>query len=64
MKVELKDLSYSDLYSLYLFVASKASMHFGGRKEARQLVQTRLAEVEQELYLRSFGSNPYIEAQV
>ena len=59
MGVELKDLNYSDLYSLYLFVLSKASVHFGGRKEAKQLVQARLTEVEQELYRRSFGSDPY-----
>lgn len=60
MKVNIKDLSYSDLYSLYLFVSSKSNLCFGDKFESgKKIVRERLEEIEKELFDRSFGINPY-----
>ena len=59
MKVDLKDLSYSDLYNMYLFVTAKATTtRFGAQHTAKRVMEDRQRELEQELLQRAFGSDP------
>ena len=55
----LKKLSFSDLYSMYIFVNSLNNTTFGKRTGAKAMVRGKLNLIEDELYGRVFGENPF-----
>lgn len=55
----MKDLSFADLYAMYQFVVSDFHQSFGGNKEALRKVSEKKRELEEEMYLRTYGENPY-----
>jgi len=55
-KVDIKNLSFNDLRSMYLFVSS---CPLTNKIEIKELIKARIVEIEEELYRRSFGCNPY-----
>jgi hypothetical protein len=60
MKSEVKDLSFSDLYMMYQFVFGDAARGFGSASmDARKLVRDKQKEIEDELYERAYGFNPF-----
>lgn len=59
MQVNIKVLSLSELYSLYQFVSAKAGMMLGWKEEAKKVIRERMEEIEEELYDRAFGLNPF-----
>ena len=55
-KVDVKKVSFSDLYALYSFVGGVNNMTFGQKWEkTKEPVRNRLKEIEEELYNRAFG---------
>lgn len=56
MKEDVKGMLTSDLYALYMFVCSRP---INNNHTAKEVVIERIAEIEEELYNRSFGFNPY-----
>lgn len=61
----LKKLSFSDLHSMYVFVSSLNNATFGKRVQVKSLLRNKLAEIETELYNRTFGTNPFaLEAEI
>jgi hypothetical protein len=61
MKNSVGDLPYSDLYSMYLFASAQYNVAGSKTPEAKLQIKKRLAELEKELYDRTFGFNPYKE---
>lgn len=59
----MKDLSFSDLYSMYLFVSGDANFKgFGGTSpEAKKIIREKQKEIEEELYQRVYGFNPFVK---
>jgi len=58
--VKVTELSLSDLYALYRFVSSDRDKVFGiAHKTAEKVVSAKLKEIENELYCRAYGHNPY-----
>lgn len=56
---DLKKLSFSDLYSMYMFVNAFNNATFGKKVRAKDLFRVKVAELEAELYSRVFGVNPF-----
>ena len=63
---KIQDLSFSDLYALYLFVSNDGNNKGFGvtSPDARQVVRKKQREIETELYLRAYGFNPFEEHKV
>lgn len=62
-KAKVKELPFSDLYALYLFVSSRLDTPFK-KQLATNILNERFIEVENELYERAYGVNPYkVEGQ-
>lgn len=57
--VDLSKMSFSDLYAVYLFVSGLNNNVFGKKVQAKDLFRNKLTEVENELYNRVFGVNPF-----
>jgi hypothetical protein len=64
VKNSVGDLPYSDLYAMYQFASAQYNVAGSKTPEAKLLIKKRLAELEKELYDRTFGSNPYKEQAV
>jgi hypothetical protein len=62
----LQGLSFSDLYALYLFVSNDGNNRgFGATSpDARVVVRDKQREIEEELYLRAYGYNPFKKHKV
>lgn len=62
-KTSIKDMSTSDLYALYLFVSNDGNNRGFGMTSpmAKAVVREKQREIEQELYLRAYGYNPFEE---
>lgn len=57
---DLAVLSFSDLYAMYQFVFSDAARGFGSASvDARVVVKNKQKELEDELYNRIYGFNPF-----
>ncbi|KKK74036.1 hypothetical protein LCGC14_2887790 [marine sediment metagenome] len=53
-------MSFSDLYAMYLFVASDASRMFGHNASgARKIVLGKEKEIREMLYKKVYGFNPF-----
>ena len=65
-KSDVDSMTTSDLYSMYMFVANDANNRGFGltSPEARDIVRERLKEIEEELYFRAYGYNPFKEHKV
>ena len=58
--VVLADLSMADLYAMYLLVSSNRNRGFGSTQAAtKSLIDVKIKEVEEELYSRVYGFNPF-----
>jgi len=57
--LELKKLSFSDLHAVYVFVNNLNGATFGKKIKAKTMLRDKLAEIENELYNRVFGLNPF-----
>jgi hypothetical protein len=57
--VEIKNLSISDLYYLYLFVSNDANNRMFGKTDPKikEVIIKKQKEIEQELYERTYGYN-------
>jgi len=55
----IKDMSTADLYALYLFVSSDANKGFGVSPSTMAIVRGKQKEIEQELYMRAYGCDPF-----
>jgi hypothetical protein len=56
----LNELSFSDLYNMYIFVNSLNNTAFGEkRSNLKKLFRNKLEDVQTELYSRVFGENPF-----
>lgn len=64
--LDIQKMSTADLYSLYLFVSNDANNRGFGMTSpnARAVVRVKQKEIEQELYLRAYGCNPFEKHQV
>jgi len=62
----IQKMSTADLYSLYLFVSNDANNRGFGvtSPDARAVVRNKQKEIEEELYLRAYGCNPFKKYQV
>lgn len=58
-KEGLDAISFSDLYMMYLFVSGDAGRTFGPNPEAKKEVREKLRVLENELYKRVYGKNPF-----
>ena len=58
--LELKSLSFADLYSMYVFVSGLNNITVGKKQETKQLIKNKFNEIETELYNRVFGKNPFV----
>jgi len=59
-QVDVKDLSFSDLYAMFMFVSAdrnKGFSVFGA--DVKTIIDKKYAEIESELYLRTHGCNPF-----
>lgn len=54
--VNIKELSLSELFILYQFVCARP---LNNNEYARKIIKARIEEIEEELYKRAFGENPY-----
>lgn len=63
---KVQDLSLSDLYALYMFVSNDGNNRGFGvtTPDAREVVLEKQREIEQELYLRAYGYNPFEKHKV
>jgi len=61
--VDITTLSIADLYALYLFVSNDGNNRGFGMTSpaAREVVRSRQKEIEQELYKRAYGYDPFAE---
>src|SRR5574339_555993 len=57
---DLKKLSFADLYAMFTLVSSLNNATFGKRIKAKELLRAKLAEIENELFDRVFGTNPFV----
>lgn len=57
--IDFTKLTLGELLQLHAFVTADASKSFGTKNEAKKIVRTRLAEVEEEVYMRVYGCNPF-----
>lgn len=60
---DLNEVSFADLYSMYLFVSHDANNRGFGKTtpEAKTIVRQKLAAIEEEIYMRLYGFNPFTE---
>jgi len=59
-KIEISNLSLADLYALYLFVDRNMNRGFGRASvAAKHEVSERYMQIENELYRRAYGHNPF-----
>jgi hypothetical protein len=56
MKTNIKELGLADLDALYQFVGTRP---FNMNAQAKKLINDRIIEIEEELFDRAFGMNPY-----
>lgn len=61
VEVNIKELSFSDLYSMYSFVNNLNNTSFGKKEDLKKLFRDKLKDVEGELYNRTFGKNPFVQ---
>jgi len=61
----MKDLSFSDLYAMYLFVCGDPNNKgFGATsQEQKAIVGKKKIELENELYVRVYGFNPHSKSE-
>jgi len=59
-KEGLEAVSFSDLYMMYLFVSGDAGRTFGPNTDAKKEVREKLKVLEDELYRRVYGKNPFM----
>jgi hypothetical protein len=60
-KKELSSMSIADLYALFNFISIDYHKQFGVKTDIRVLVKSRYDAVLEELNLRAYGKNPYVE---
>ena len=60
MVVNINDIGIRDLIELYTFVRADADRNFGANTRGKAIVRARLAEIEETLYKRVYGSNPFV----
>ena len=59
-KENVKDMSFADLHAMYLYVQSHNGVGLGTVRAAAQvIILERLKEIEDELYTRAYGKNPF-----
>jgi len=59
-EIKVIDLSMADLYALYLFVGAHRSKGFNIiPNETKTLIDHKFVEIEDELYRRAYGCNPF-----
>ena len=56
MKEDIKCMAFLELYKLYQFVCS---CPINNNDVAKRTIKNRIVEIEEELYIRAFGFNPY-----
>lgn len=63
---KIQDMPLADLYALYLFVSSDGNNRGFGvtSPDARVIVREKQREIEQELYMRAYGYNPFDKHKV
>lgn len=57
----LAQMSFADLYAMYLFVVGEASRHFNTAPGARKVVLQKEKEIRAELCKRTYGMDPLEE---
>ncbi|MFA5023356.1 MAG: hypothetical protein WC523_00165 [Patescibacteria group bacterium] len=63
--VSVKNLSMADLYALYMFVSANWNRGFGaGKKNAEKVIEAKMKEIEEELYSRAYGRNPFVAEKI
>lgn len=58
-KQDIRSVSTADLYAMLLFVSADANKTFGDNEHAKLIVRGKQKEIEDELYFRIYGFNPY-----
>jgi hypothetical protein len=59
--VVLADLTVADLYSLLMFVSADRNRGFNAvSPDKKALVEKKFKEIENELYVRTYGYNPFV----
>lgn len=60
----LETLSVADLYAMFVFVSADKNRGFSAiSTEQKAIVDRKYAEIEEELYRRTYGYNPFMKQQ-
>jgi len=64
--MSIKEMSTADLYALYIFVSNDGNNRGFGMTspKAKDIVRGKQKELENELYIRAYGYNPFEEHKV
>jgi ribulose bisphosphate carboxylase small subunit len=58
MKEDINNMTFAELFNLYSWVVSRPINGINNSR-AKDVVKQRLTEIEEEMYVRAFGFNPY-----
>ena len=60
----LSGLSFSDLHAMLMFVATNREKGFNVSPQTKMVIDARYREIEEELYIRAYGHNPFASKAV